>query len=73
VLLMTGRAPYQAEGGLAEITVRKAAGNAREIHIGGTHFCDVVDEEDERYIVYKEPKKHRIRVKVLDLIRLLEK
>ncbi len=59
-------------GGLAEITTRKRAQNKKEICIDGTHFCDVVEEADGRYVVYKEPKKRIIRAKVQDLIRILE-
>ena len=68
VLLMAERAPYQADGGLAEITTRTGASNAIEICIGGAHFCDVIDGEDGKYIVYKQPKKCIIRAKARDLI-----
>ena len=65
------RTPYQPEGGLAEITTRTGARNTKEICIGGAHFCDVVEEEDGKYIVYKEPKKRVIRAKAQDLLKLL--
>ena len=68
---MAERAPYQADGGLAEITTRIGSRNTTEICIGGTHFCDVIDGEDGKYIVYKEPKKQTIRAKARDLIEML--
>ncbi len=71
VLLMKDRPLYQQEGGLAEITTRTGARNATEICIGGVHLCDLVEEEDGKYIVYKEPKKRAIRAKAQDLIKML--
>ena len=68
---MAERAPYQADGGLAEITTRIGSRNTTEICIGGTHFCDVIDGEDGKYIVYKQPKKCIIRAKARDLIEKL--
>ncbi len=68
---MAERALYQPDGGLAEITTRTGDRNRKEICIGGTHFCDVIEEKDGKYIVYKEPKKRLIRAKVQDLIKLL--
>ena len=68
---MADRIPYKPQGGLAEITARTGARNTKEICIDGTHFCDVVEEEDGKYIVYKEPKKRTIRAKAQDLIKML--
>jgi len=68
---MAERTLYQPEGGLAEVTTRTGARNKKEICIGGTHFCDVIEEEDGKYIVYKEPKKKMIRAKLQDLIKML--
>lgn len=62
---------YQPEGGLAEITTRTGARNKKEICIDGVHFFDVVEEEDGKYIVYKEPKKRMIRAKAQDLLKQL--
>ena len=71
VLLMADSALYQPEGGLAEITIRTGTRNATQICIGGVHLCDLVDGEDGKYIVYKEPKKRAIRAKAQDLINML--
>ena len=69
--MRTDRMPRRPAGGLAEITTRDGARNTKEICIDGTHFCDVVEEEDGKYIVYKEPKKRVIRARAQDLIRML--